>query len=283
VSSVMLIGAPGTGKTHSLVTLLEPPQAKLYVLCTEPGGIDTLAQKVTAEQRERLFYANIYPSMLSFGSMLKIARIVHSQTFEGLTQMKSGIEKKDFDQFLTLLSMCNDFVDQHGVHHGNIANLDANCIVALDSLSGATQMALDLVTGARDARAPGEWNVSAGMLTRFLQSLVAARDHSLFVCIAHVDREVNEITGQTILTASAVGAKMGPKLGRIFGDIVLCRRQKKDFTWDTTAEQTDTKYRLLLPGSALPPSFVPVMKKLNLGYKEKPVESVTEPPLALTN
>lgn len=272
MASVLLMGPPGSGKSRSLCTLLNHPKhpyTKLICFVTEPGGSDVLRANLNEEQLSRCHFKTILPAALDFKSLGAIFKTIHSLTFEGLTQMKGGIGKEKFTQFLDVVAACGDFTSDEGIHFGNIGDLPSEYILVFDSMSGLVNMVLDMTTGARDARAPGEWNVAQGTLTRFLQTVFAAREdgqlRSLVVFTAHVDREANEVTGQTTISPSAVGAKMGPRLGRLFGDVVLSRRTKNIFTWDTIAEQTDTKFRLLPAKADLTPSFWPILEQLHLG------------------
>lgn len=59
-----------------------------------------------------------------------------------------------------------------------------------------------------------------------------------FVMTAHLSLEKDEVSGRLIQVPMALGQKNGPALVPLFGDIVLCRRTDKQFTWSTTSAKT---------------------------------------------
>jgi hypothetical protein len=98
-----------------------------------------------------------------------------------------------------------------------------------------------------------------GLLEKLLLSLTS-QVNCAFVLTAHVEKEVNEISGATQVMASALGRKLAPKLPRFFSEVVMAHRQGEQFLWSNTSQNVDLKKRSLPLGDKLQPSFVPVIE-----------------------
>ena len=268
-SSLLLEGAPGTGKTYSLRTVLEVPNVELFLIETDPGGEETMLESLTPEQRNRVHVARVFPSKMEFSELLQIAKIIHTKTYEQLTQEKAGISTSKFNHFFNVLSTAHNFKDSDtGKEYGPLNGLPRNTVVALDGISGVGDMVMSMMVGARAIMAQGEYAVCQKQMYDFL---FACCNHTpgLFVAIAHIEREPNEVTGQSMITTSTIGQKLGPKLPRMFRDVVLAERGitpdgKPNFTWSTMKLGVDLKVSRVPLGPNLPASFVPLITKLKL-------------------
>lgn len=257
--SVLLMGGTGAGKTYSLATLAEAG-LDVFVIVTEPVGLDTLID-VFAQKKllNKLFWHQINPSRPGFGDMQKAAQLISTNTYETLAKMAPSGDRRNA-QWIKLLSQLANFHDQRtGTDFGPIDAFNSECVLVIDSLSGLNIMAMDMVIGDKPNAHQGEWGVAMGLLEKLLLSLTSQVKCS-FVLTAHVEKEVNEITGATQVMAAALGRKLAPKLPRFFSEVVMAHRVGDQFYWSNTASNVDLKKRSLPLGDKLNPSFVPVME-----------------------
>jgi len=149
---VLLLGATGTGKTHSIATLVEAG-IKPFVIFTEPG-MSTLS-KVMKEKKmaeDAIAWHYVSPAKQDWNSMITMAKNLNKMSFEMITKMADP-NKIQFLQWVELLRTCEDFVDDRtGEHFGNIGDWDTDRALVIDSLSGLNDMAMSLIVGSRPTR-----------------------------------------------------------------------------------------------------------------------------------
>lgn len=260
-SSTLLMGVPGSGKTYSLITLIEAG-IKLAIIFTEPRGPESLMQALQDKglSVKDVHWTYVPPAAPSWEDMIKSAEIINKMTFEGLSQLKSGINTANYGQFITLLEAHANFrCDNCGEEFGCIDNFDATWALVDDSLSGINIMAKDLMLGSKPTAAKGEWGVAMDNLERFLLKL-GSDLHCFYILTAHLERQIDELEGGMKKVPSALGNKLSPKVPRFFSDAVHCYREGKNFFWGTDSDDVDTKFRNLAISSKLEPSFVPLVE-----------------------
>ena len=108
--STLLIGPAGTGKTTALTTFIEAG-IETFVLITDPNGEESL---IDAMERKKLhldqLHWNYVPAASpSWDTLITMGKLIRDLSYEGLTAIKSGVEKQDYQQFLSLLSVCANF------------------------------------------------------------------------------------------------------------------------------------------------------------------------------
>ena len=88
--------------------------------------------------------------------------------------------------------------------------------------------------------------------------------NSFFVMTAHVEKELNEISGAQQVMTSTLGRKLAPKLPRFFSEVVYAKRTvsgtEAKFTWSTVDVNADLKNRSLPISTSLEPNFRPVVE-----------------------
>jgi len=256
---VLLIGAPGSGKTHSISTLLEAG-LKVFVIVTEPGGLETLIDASTNRSLplQNLHYRVISPARPGFESLHQMAVKVTQLGFDSLSKMSPT--NRDNAQFLSVLDSFKSFrCDRTGAMFGDISNFDSGSAVVVDSLSGLSLMAMDLTIGDKVTAHQGEWGVAMGMLDKLVLALTSNLK-ALFVLTSHFEREHDETTQSTKLMVSTLGRKLAPKLPRFFSEVVFTYTEGANYYWSTAAIQIDLKHRALPLGSKLAPSFLPIVQ-----------------------
>ena len=80
-----------------------------------------------------------------------------------------------------------------------------------------------------------------------------------FVITAHVDRQIDEISGTTKIMVKSIGKALAGDIPQLFSDVILTVREGDKFTWDTAAYGVDCKTRSLGYRSKILPDFGQVM------------------------
>lgn len=262
--AVLLIGAPGSGKTYSLSTLLQSG-LKVFVIVTEPGGLESLLDAVSDKKLpiDNLHYRVIPPARAGFDSLLEMAKKVSLFSFDALSKMSPT--SRSNAQLITVLNSLKSFrCERTGIDFGDVSLLGPDCAVVVDSLSGISLMAMDLAIGDKVTAHPGEWGVAMGMLDKLILNLTSNLK-ATFVLTAHFEREVDENTGSSKLMVSTLGKKLAPKIPRFFSEVILTSNEGPNYYWNTTAAMMDLKHRSLPLASKLLPDFEPIVA----GYKKR--------------
>lgn len=259
--AVLLLGPSGTGKTYSLPTLVEAG-LETFVLITEPRGVETLVDSMTLRKlpMDKLHWHYTPPASPGWSAMMDMSRKISNMGYEDLSKLKSGIGKDNTQQFIQFLNAIQNFpCDRTGDKFGDVTEWGADRAFVVDSLSGLSIMAMDLTIGYKPAAHQGEWGVAMNMLEKIILKLTSDMK-ATFVLTAHIEREVDDISGGTKIGVSTLGRKLAPKLPRFFSEAVLTVKEGNKFSWSTSAVQTDLKNRSLPLGADLSPSFIPIVE-----------------------
>jgi hypothetical protein len=253
---VLLLGGTGTGKTYSIRTLVSSGLETL-VLFLEPG-METVSD-VSCEKGLHWHY--IPPAAADWSVLLDGAKKVNQLSLEALTKT-TDLNKGKFTEMLDLLTSCSNFkCDRCGKTFGSIDQLDpTKFAVVVDSLSGLSIAAMNLVAGTKPVKAIADWGIAADTIERFIIKLTTDVKCTA-VLIGHLERETDEITGGVQLMASTLGRKLAPKIPRFFSDVVMARRAGTVFEWSTAAMNVDLKTRNLPINDHIPPSFDVILQK----------------------
>lgn len=264
--STLLIGPPGTGKTHSLVTYLRAG-LKLAVVITDPGGEETLIEACEKEEVDitNLHYRYIPPAAPSWEGLMDMSKKINMMGYKDLTELKSGISKSDYRQFYELLSCLSNFVCQRtDEEFGPVDDFDDTWALALDSASGLNTMIMNNTIGAKPAAHQGEWGVSMKAEEQLIDKLTS--DLSCFFCLTgHLDKTMDETIGKPMLMPAFLGNKLAPKIPRNFSDVVMSVRESDKYFWSTVGANVDLKARTLPLKDRLAPDFGQIVD----GYKQR--------------
>lgn len=252
-TNTLLCGGTGTGKTHSIRTLVDAGITP-FIIFTEPG-MRTLAD-VPAD---KLHWMYIKPATVSFTDLIDNAEKINQLSYKSLSNL-NDMNKSKYQQFMAVLGAAHNFrCDRTGEVFGDVSTWNTDRAIVLDSLSGLSRMAMDLVVGAKPMKSQGEWGVAMDNLERVLNKFTDdTRCH--YVMISHLSREKDEITGSILNMPATLGQKLAPKIPQGFDDVIMCKKNGKNFTWSTTDTSTDLKNRNLGLGENFPPSFVPLIE-----------------------
>jgi hypothetical protein len=262
--NVMLMGQIGTGKTLSLGTLIgeytpstdswkkkaEPHVQELFHIFTEPS-METLSElKCT----DGYHYAYVPPANPSWDEMERSAFDINRLSLKALAN-REKMNSDEYGQFMQFLRLCHDFkCDRCGESFGDISTWDNTRALAVDSLSGLSIMAMDLVVGSKPVKSMSDWGIAMDRITRIVNKL-CADTRCWFIMTAHLEMERDEITGRNTAMPSTLGRKLAPVLPRYFSEVIECVKEAGTFTWSTEAGDAATKTRNLKISAKLPPTF----------------------------
>jgi hypothetical protein len=173
----------------------------------------------------------------------------------------SDINKRKYGQFIEVLTTLSNFkCDRTGETFGAVDDWDSSRVLVVDSMSGLSIMAMNLVTGSKPVKSMADWGIAVDNLERLTTKLcVDTKCH--FVLLAHLERETDETTGAISIMASTLGKKLAPKLPRFFSDVIMSKREGEKFSWSTAAFNVDLKTRYLPIKDGLAPDFRPIIDK----------------------
>jgi len=252
-AKVLLMGDAGTGKTHSLRTLIEAG-IEVFALFTEPG-----MEVVSDIPADKLHWNFVSPSTISWEKLKDSAQKINTLPFESLSKLPH-INRGQHAEFITVLSVLSDFVDQRtGEKYGPVDNLNQSQALWIDSLSGINTMAMNLVAGSKPMKSPADYGVAMDNLENLLEKLT--QDLKCHVIVTgHVERETEEVTGRILKMIATIGKKLAPKIPKLFSDVINTQRHERDFSWSTVTPDMTLKARNLPWADNLRPSFVPLIE-----------------------
>jgi len=266
---IILMGPPGAGKTHSIRTLID---AGLEVFCilTEPNAINTLNNFRGASQayidsfkNGQLHYKFISPAAAGWASMIKSAKII-SITDLGALQKMPAPDKRDYMQFVEILTQCSDFQDElTGKSYGPVDNFDPRTqVLVIDSLSGLNKMCLSMVCGSKAVRSQPEWGVAIDHELGFCDNLTCGM-LSHVIIMAHVIQETDSVMGGIKTMVNGLGKKAPQELPKNFTDCIFANEEGGVFSWTTMDPRIQTKSTTLVAGKNLKPDFAPLFAEWN--------------------
>lgn len=269
--SVLLQGASGAGKTSSIVTLLLAG-VEVFVIGTEPGFVDSLIDRCRELKADihKLHWMTALPATDGWDAMDEMVKQIGGQDFEGISRLKGIGKDKTRVPAQRLLMALKDFqCERDGKSYGSFTAWDDSRALVIDSLSGLSTIAWYLTVGYKPTGAPGEWNIAMNFIEGLLMKINSDRK-CYFVLTAHIEKEMDEITGVQRVMTSTLGRKLAPKIPRFFGEVVYAVRSidaasKPTFTWSTVDRNADLKNRVLPVANNLAPDFKAVVE----GHKQR--------------
>jgi hypothetical protein len=262
--ATLLMGASGAGKTSALTTYLEAG-IETFVLCTEPGGPESLIDWCETKKydMDKLHWATCLPASQGWKGLGDMVDKISNMDFEQLAKIKSGIGKDECKAPAEkLLETIADFTcERTGKSYGDVTTWGPDRHFGLDSLSGVSLIGWNLTVGHKPTAHQGEWSIAMNFIADLLLKITSDRN-CFFTLTAHIEKEPNEITGVNQIMVSTLGRKLAPKLPRFFSEVVYAQRTNVDpkFRWSTIDASADLKNRALPVSDKLQPSFVPLVQ-----------------------
>lgn len=253
--NIILEGPSGTGKTHSLGTLVDIG-LEVFVLFLEAGQ-ETLLGYYTDKGREipsNLHIHTLRNRTATFADLKDSARKANTLTHKTIQEMIDPYRNK-YDSYHHILDCLNNFTDQRtGEIFGAVDTWGTDRALCLDGLSGVNRAAKQLIVGGKAVTSLTEWGQAQFYVEELLQSLCnGCRCH--FVLIAHQEKEDDPISGTSKKTVATLGKALAPKIPQIFSDVVLAVRNGDKYHWSTADTQTDLKHRNLPLSGSISPDF----------------------------
>lgn len=264
----LLIGPTGTGKTHALRTLLDA-DLDLFVIALEPGVMEVLGD---LKKHPRFHYRYIPPVPIDWDNMIELAQRLNNASAQTLANV-SDPNKRQYRQFVDLLTIMSDFKDHRGDNFGPVDSWTTDRVLAIDSMTGFCIMLLRLVVGCRPVISQGEWGAAMGQVEVNTETFCAnVPCHLIFT--GHVEREFNEVMGTYNVMVSTLGKKLSPKVPRFFSDVIYTKRDGANFSWSTIEDGVELKARNVPWAEKLRPSFVPLVEQWRRKVETEPLPEV---------
>lgn len=261
--NVLLEGPAGTGKTHSLGTLVEAfPELEVFGLFTE-SGMESLLGYWTDKGKpvpDNLHWHLLKRKATGFSTLLDSAKTVNQSSFEALTKMNDP-RRFEHSEYVNFLQACTDFPDDRtGKKFGPIDSWGPNRALFLDSFSGLNSIAMSMVVGNKPVRNQAEWGLAQDQIEKVIRQFTdGCKCH--FILLAHVEREVDQLVGGVKITVSTLGKALAPKIPPMFSDVILAVREGTKWSWSTGNAMVDLKSRNLPIADGLLPDFKPILEK----------------------
>ena len=262
---ILLIGASGSGKTRSIGTLVDwagRNKRTVRVLFLE-SGLETLTGYWTdrgLKVPDNLSWHVSTTKSIPLASLLDAAKKVGLLNYKAITEMIDPDRDKNNPYLKILTALTNLPDDRTGELLGNIDKWTANDILVIDSLSELANAAFKMVIGAKPTASPSDYGVAQNNLLNFMRYLTQGFPPTV-VMTAHVQRQVDEITGMTKLQTKAIGKAMGDDIPQLFSEVIGAVRDGTNWYWDTANSSLDTKTRYLPIQSKISPDFAQIMDR----------------------
>lgn len=259
--NVLLMGPAGSGKTHSIKTLVDSG-VEVFYLMLEPGLESLLGAWTDAgkEVPENLHWHQLKAPAASFTDLIDSATKINQLSLDGLAKMQDPNRSKH-NQFIELLNALNNFpCDRTGQKFGPVNNWGTNRALVIDGMTGLNRAALSLVVGGKPVKSQSDWGIAQDQVEKIVRMLCDGCPCH-FVLIAHVERETDQVLGGIKLTVSTLGKALAPKIPAMFSDVILTVREGTKWSWDTGNSQADVKARNIPFKAGLEPSFKQIVDK----------------------
>lgn len=258
--NVLIMGPTGTGKTHSIGTLVDCGVEVVFFAFE--SGAESLRGYWTDREKPvppNLKFCTVAPAKASWLEMAGSAKQVNQLSYEALKKTTDTARSK-YDQFEQFLRNFHDVTTDSGERLGSVDSWGTDRAIVIDGLTGMGVAAMAAVVGGKFDKAQQDWGLAQTMVENTLRRLCdACRCH--FVLLAHVERELDPIGGAQKITVSTLGAKLAPKIPAMFSDAILSVRQGKTFHWDTANALADLKTRNLPIADKIEPDFGAIISK----------------------
>lgn len=261
--NVLLEGPAGTGKTHSIGTLVDyDPNLQVHYMAFESGSESLLGYWADSGKSipKNLHIYTVKPASAGWSEMADQAKYINTLSYEALKKQTDPNRSK-YDQYEKFLRTFNEVrEDNSDTKFGAVDKWGSNRVLVIDGLTGLGEAVMRAVIGGKADRDQKDWGLAQNMLEQLLRKLTSdCVCH--FVLMAHVERETDLISGGSKITMSTLGRALAPKIPPMFSDVILTTRNVAQWYWDNANPQADLKFRNLPIGDKNPPNFKPILDK----------------------
>lgn len=259
--NVIIEGPTGTGKTHSVGTLVETG-VETFLLSLE-SGMESLLGYWTdrgLEVPSNLHWHHIKSADSGFASMISSATEISKLANDALAKIQDP-NKSRYNRFIKVLTALTNFQCDHcGKSFGAVDSWGPDRALVVDALTGINSAAMSLVVGGKPIKSLVDWGIAMDQVEKLLLQLTeGCKCH--FVLLSHVERETDQVLGGVKITVGTLGNKLAAKIPPMFSDVILSYRQGTSFYWSTANAQADLKTRNLPIAEGIPPTFKSILDK----------------------
>lgn len=259
--NVVLMGPAGTGKTHSIGTLVDTG-LEVFYLALEPG-LESLKGYYTDAGKPippNLHWHTVKAPTASFEDMIDAATKINTLSLDTLAKMQDPNRGKH-NQFISILQALSDFPDDRtGQKFGAVNSWKSDRVLVVDGLTGLNRAALSLVVGGKPVKSQSDWGIGQDQVEKLLRKFCDDCPCH-FVLLAHVERETDQVLGGVKIMVSTLGKALAPKIPAMFSDVILTVREGTKWAWDTSNGQADLKTRNLPIAGGQAPTFKTIIDK----------------------
>lgn len=251
-ASLIILGEPGSGKTHSLKTLRTVHRKagfkplEIGVLSLDKNVYPVLGNWFRNPQPDegivKIRTINMTSVVTKKGEKSGLDRL--EDMFKNVSQLSNEqIQKTTFGsqgQLLEVVGALKSFKADDGTNWGDITTWGTNRVLVIDQLSNLTTAARRLAVGNKPALTQPDYQVIQNTLLELINTILYdVRCH--VVLLAHIEYEPDEVTGGKRIFPATLGVKLAPRIGKDFSDIVLAKFTKGKWSWSTVDSQAALK------------------------------------------
>ena len=259
--NVLLMGPSGTGKTHSIGTLVDQG-VEVFFLALEPGMESLMGYWKDRGKPvpDNLHWHRVSAPVASFTQMIDTAKKVNILNLKSLAEAVDPNRSK-YNQFVLILEALNNFKDERtGEEFGPVDKWDQTRFLVMDGMTGLNVASMSLVVGGKPIRSQSDWQVAQNMIENLVRML-CENCNCHFILLSHIEREQDQALGGLKIMASTLGKALAPKLPMMFSDVILAEREGDKWSWSTATLLADTKVRNLPIANGIEPSFRLILDK----------------------
>jgi len=261
---VLVQGDSGTGKTYSFGKLVDwaaaqTPPVRVAVLFTE-NGLETLlgywrtppGGGAPRPIPPNLAWHQVTEASLDLASLTSAIKLVGDLSYESLTRVVDGDRGKRNPAHRILMALADFPDDRTGTKLGNIGKWDSNMILGIDSLTELADAYVKTNIGTKPVMAQNEYQVAQTNLLNFIRFLCGPSQKFGLVMTAHIQKQLNEVTGAMNLMTKSVGKAIADDIPKHFSEVLYCYAEGAAWYWDTAAANIVRKTRYLPINNKVP-------------------------------
>ena len=249
--STLCTGPSGSGKTSAIATQLLAG-LEVFVIVTEPDGVSSLLDAVERLKApiDNLHWSQCFPAAAGWMELEDMINKIATMDQKQLSDQRDMGKAAFRTPALKFLNAFRNFTcDRTGKQFGDFTKWDHTCALNIDSLTGWCTIGFGCTVGFKPTANPGEWGIAQNFVYNMLMKINSDRK-CFFNLTAHIEKEMDELSGVRKIMVSAIGSKLAPKIPKFFGDVIKCERvmvqgNKADFRWSTLDVSQDLKNRSL--------------------------------------